>query len=249
MDDLDRAIEINDLAVASLPNNHIDLSMYLNNSALALRVRFERTGVVDDIDKAILICDKAIGSMPNDHPALAMYLNNLGKALQSRFERSGSMGDVDRAIEVMETFAMSTARPSLRLHIAGACSDLLVRQRNYKRAKLILDGAVRILLSISPRTLKQSDQQYNISLFANITSRAVSVSLANTEDPFDALQLLELGRGIISNLQLEVRSDISVLGSYPEHRKLAQQFQELRDRIDAPSVTIPSSAAFDSHSI
>src|SRR5947207_2671353 len=165
---------------------------------------------MEDINRAILICDKAVLSMPNDHPELAMCLDNLGKALQSRFERTGSMDDLDRAIAVMElAFAMTTAGPSLRLYIAGSCSDLLVRQSDCKRAKSILNAAVHILSTISPRALKQSDQQHNISRFANITPRAVSVSLADSEDPFDTLQMLELGRGIIANLQLEVRSDIS----------------------------------------
>ena len=79
-------------------------------------------------------------------------------------------------------------------------------------------------------------QQYNISQFSNITSRAVSISLADAEDPYNSLQLLELGRGILANLQLEVRSDISVLAA--SHPDLAQQFQKLRDQIDSPSVIV-----------
>lgn len=53
------------------------------------------------------------------------------------------------------------------------------------------------------------------------------------EDLYDALQLLELGRGILANLPFEVRSDISVLANvYPKH---AKRFQELRDQIDSLS--------------
>lgn len=44
--------------------------------------------------------------------------------------------------------------------------------------------------------------------------------------------MLELGRGIIANLQLETRSDISILTA--SHPNIALQFQELRDRIDSP---------------
>ena len=59
------------------------------------------------------------------------------------------------------------------------------------------------------------------------------MSLENVETPYKSLQLLELGRGILANLQLEVRSDISVLAS--SHPALAQKFKELRDQIDTPS--------------
>jgi CHAT domain len=96
--------------------------------------------------------------------------------------------------------------------------------------------------------LKLSDQQFNISHFPNITSRAVSLSLENTDELYKSLQLLELGRGIIANLRLEVRSDVSVLAE--SHPDLAQQFRELRDQIDVPrlfesSVIKDSSASFD----
>jgi hypothetical protein len=107
-----------------------------------------------------------------------------------------------------------------------------ISQRRYKHAKTILEVAVHLLPTISPRALKRSDQQYNISQFVNITSRAVSISLADADYPYNYLRLLELGRGILENLQLEVRSDISVLAA--SHPDLAQKFQALRDRIDSP---------------
>ena len=91
--------------------------------------------------------------------------------------------------------------------------------------------------------LHRRDQQYNISQFASVTSRAVSLFIADAEDPYNSLQLLELGKGLLANLQLEVRSDISVLAT--SHPNIAQQFQELRDRIDTPS-TVDSSIIVDS---
>jgi hypothetical protein len=89
--------------------------------------------------------------------------------------------------------------------------------------------------------LKRNDQQFNISQFTGITSRAVSLSLINTDGPYKPLQLLELGRGVLANLQLEVRSDISA-----SHPDLARQFQKLRDQIDPPFRTFGSSANEDS---
>lgn len=76
-----------------------------------------------------------------------------------------------------------------------------------------LAAAVRLLPAISPRALKHSDQKYNISQFANITSRAVFISLADADCPYHSLELLELDRVILANLRFEVRSDIFVLAS------------------------------------
>jgi CHAT domain-containing protein len=105
-----------------------------------------------------------------------------------------------------------------------------------KRAKPLLETAVHLLPTPSPRQLKRKDAQFNISQFANLTARAVSLCLENMDDPYKSLQLLELGRGILANLQLEVRSDISVLAA--DHPEFAHKFQELRDQIDSPSSTL-----------
>jgi CHAT domain-containing protein len=102
----------------------------------------------------------------------------------------------------------------------------------YGRARPILEAAVEILPRLSPRFLKRSDAQFNLAQFSSITSRAVSLALEDGDKSFRPLQLLELGRGILATLQLEVRSDISVLRA--SHEDLAQQFQKLRNQIDSP---------------
>jgi tetratricopeptide (TPR) repeat protein len=242
MDDLDRAVVTSKQAIESAPDDHPEHAICLSNLGSALVRRFERTGSMDDLDRAIVTNEQAVESTPDDHPERAIYLNNLGNALRSRFDQTGSTDDLDRAIVTIEQAVESeSASPSIRLNAASSCTDLLISQRH---AKPILAAAVRLLPMISPRSLKQSDQQYNISQFFNITSRAVSLSLADGDDTFESLQLLELGRGILANLQLEARSDISVLAT--DHPDLARQFQELRDQIDLPSTALESSLIEDS---
>lgn len=51
------------------------------------------------------------------------------------------------------------------------------------------------------------------------------------EPPYTAVKLLEAGRGVIANLRLEVRSDISNLAV--QHPELAKQFRDARDAINA----------------
>lgn len=75
----------------------------------------------------------------------------------------------------------------------------------------------------------------NISQFSNLTSRAVSLSLEDKDEPFESLQLLELGRGIIANLQLEVCSDISELSA--AHSELAQQTNK-HYKVEQESITL-----------
>jgi tetratricopeptide (TPR) repeat protein len=242
--DLQRAITANEQAISSIPNDHPDRAIVFSNFGIALQSRFKSTGSMDDLDRSIIMSEHAVVSTPDDHPSLSVYLNNLGTALQMRFERTGLMDDLDRSVTAKEQAAtMDIAPPYIRLLAAHTCSNFLISQKDYNRAKYILQTAVRLLPIISPRALKRGDQQYNISRFANITSRAVSISLESAEDPYISLQLLELGRGILEHLQLEVRSDISVLAG--THPNIAQQFRELRDRIDLSTRTFNSSVIIE----
>ena len=246
LDDLNESVTTYEQAVTFTLKDHPSLAGRLNNLGNALQSRYEQTGALKDLDRAIAMKEQAVASTPNDHPDRAIYLDNLGSALQRRSERTGSIADLDRAIQAKEQAVKTeTAPPFIRLKAASSCSDLLIGRRAYSRAKPILYAAVRLLSTLSPRALKLSDQQFNISQFANITSRAVSLSIADSEDPYVSLQLLELGRGILANLQLEIRSDISVLAA--SHPNLAQRFQDLRERVDTHSIIADSSFTFDSH--
>jgi tetratricopeptide (TPR) repeat protein len=234
MDDLNQAITLNEQVFASALDDDTNRVLYFSNLGIALYSRFERIGSMDDLNRAITLYEQVVASTPEDHSDRAARLTNLGDALHSRFKRVGSMDDLDRAITTYEqTVGSDTALPFIRLNAASSCSTLLIGQQRYDHTKRILETAVQLLPTVSPRQLKRRDQQFNISHFANITSRAVSLNLASAGEPYKSFQMLELGRGFLASLQLEVRSDISLLeASYPD---LAKQFQEFRDQIDPPS--------------
>jgi tetratricopeptide (TPR) repeat protein len=247
IDDVDQAIAFEERAIQLTPNEDPERLPRLITLGNALLRRYERTGSMDDMNHAIEDnFEQAVELTPAGHPDLARRLNNLGNALLSRFERTGLMDDLDHAIDCYEEAATSdTAPPSERVVAARVCSYLLNNQ-SYDRTLRILRMAVDLLPKLSPRQLRGSDARYNISsVVRNITSRAVSLDLElGAGGPSESLQWLERGRGILANLQLEVRSDISALSD--KHPELAQQFQELRDQIDAPSRTLETLASENS---
>ena len=225
VDDLDNAITMNEKAVARAADDS-RVGMYLNNLANSLLSRFELTELISVLDRAIETYERAVTSKPND----ALYLHNLGDAIQLRFEKTGSANDLALAIDMNEHASLlPTAPPFLQIRAAKSASKLLIGKDN-NRAKDLLERAVRQLPNISPRTLSQGDKQYNLSQFANITSTAVSVYLECGDNPVKAVQLLEYGRGIIADLQIGLRSDITALSA--TNPELAQQFCRLRDQLD-----------------
>ncbi len=238
MEDLNQAILTGEQAVTSAPDDHPDRAGMLNNLGTALQRRFDGTKLMEDLDRAITTMEQAVASSSDDHPNYATFLNGLGNAFRRRFELTGSRKDLDRAITTNEqAAAVETAPPSIKIGAADLAARLLIQDgRDWGRANTLLRTAVELLPNISPRVLNQIDQQYQISQFAGITSRAVSVSLQCGEEPYRAVQLSELGNGILATLQLQVRSDIVVLEKL--HPDLAKEFHHFRDQLDRPPVNL-----------
>jgi hypothetical protein len=185
-----------------------------------------------DIDHAIEANEQALALTPDNHPEQAIGRGLQGSILEKLFERTGSTKNRDKAIAAFEQAAtIITAYPSVRIKVARSASRFLIGLDNH-RAKRLLQTAVPLLLTLSPRVLKYSDQQYNISEFTGLASIAASLSLECGENPYYALYLLELGRGVLASLQVEVRSDMPDLKSlYPIY---AQQFDDIRNQLDPP---------------
>src|SRR5204862_3524965 len=122
---------------------------------------FEGTESMNDLDRAIMSSEQAVKFEPDDHPECAIYLYNLGNVLQTRFEHIRSMDDFDQAIMTMkQAVTICTAPPSIRIRAADSASRLLIG-RDWVSAKTVLQTAVELLPSTSPRTLTDFDQQYN----------------------------------------------------------------------------------------
>lgn len=98
-------------------------------------------------------------------------------------------------------------------------------------SSLLLELAVKLLPNISPRSLKHTDKQEMLAKFDDLASMAAATALSAGKQPHHALQVLELGRGVIAGLLMEIRGDISDLRQ--RHPGLADEFISLRDELDS----------------
>jgi len=110
----------------------------------------------------------------------------------------------------------------------------------------LLQEAVNLLPAVSPRSLKHTDKQHMLADFAGLASMAAATALNAGKDADHALRLLELGRGVIASLLMEMRGDISDLKQ--QHPELADEFISLRDELDAPVDRTTSLISTDSTS-
>src|SRR5207248_692643 len=119
IDDLNRAIEVTDMAIQNTPPDHSDRAGRLNNLGSWLGSRFERAGAIEDLNRAIEITDMAVATAPSGHPDRAAILLNLGSWADMRFALTEVQRDVEASILCFtEGWNCQNARPSVRIDLA-----------------------------------------------------------------------------------------------------------------------------------
>ncbi|KAJ0378844.1 hypothetical protein COL26b_002909 [Colletotrichum chrysophilum] len=240
---LDRAVEVLETALDMSPPNHFLRCINLNNLALALEERFQQLGRDQDLDRAIELARTAVDETPESHPDRIDRIQNLGLWLDRRARQSGSKDDNNQSIaairaatDALESFKegsrLQNAAPFVRIRLATDASRILAARSNWKEANQLLEEAINLLPAATPRSLQHTDKQDMLAKFTGLASTAASVALNAGKSAYDALRLLELGRGIIASLLLDMRGDISDLKA--KHPSLATEFLSLRDELDSP---------------
>jgi hypothetical protein len=188
---------------------------------------------MDDLNAAINLQEEALKLVADDHPDRAIHLLKFADALQARFEQNGLTEDFDRAALAYKRSAEAPQIPSsIRVLSAIRAANLQYSQDLVKNASEMLELAARILPTVTPRTLQRNDQQYVLSQYAGLAADAAALSIQTEGNISKALELLELGRGVMANVYMETRNDITELTS--AHSELAERFKSLRDEFDVP---------------
>ena len=231
LDDLPRAAKASTEAV-SLTMNRLENPNCLSELSRTLILLFQYTQSSEALDRGIEAAEQAVKMTETGHPNRGRILFELGCALGYRAERPDSHckeEDLERAITMLEcAVADPTSAPLGRIRAAERTVQMLAG-RDKHRLERLLQIVVGIFPLLTPRSFRQSEMQYGLSQVAGITSKTVSLALECGRDPYKALEIFELGRGVIANLQLEVRSDIS--GLMEIHPDLANKLEGLREQL------------------
>ncbi|KJZ70857.1 hypothetical protein HIM_09771 [Hirsutella minnesotensis 3608] len=232
-DDLNRAVEVAGMAVDATPQDHPSRADGLNNLGILLGSRFERTGSMADLNRAVEVAGMAVDATPQDHPDRAGRLSNLGNRLGSQLERTGSTDDLNRVLSsYLDGWRCCTPPSSIRIELARSAALILASRSNWTDSSQLLQEAVTLLPTVSPRSLNHTDKQHMLAGFAGLSSAAAATLLNAGGDAYHALRLLELGRGVIAGLLMDMRGDISDVKR--AHPILADQFISIRDELDLP---------------
>jgi hypothetical protein len=104
---------------------------------------------------------------------------------------------------------------------------LHAKAENWPQAYQTAYRTLSLVPLLTPRSLETSDKQHLLTDIVGLASDAAAIALNAAKTPFDAIQVLELGRGVIAGSLNEMRADISELQQ--KHPQLAEEYINLRD--------------------
>ncbi|MEU1752659.1 CHAT domain-containing protein [Micromonospora matsumotoense] len=228
--ELDSAVALLRETLAETPAEHPQRPSAQAILADALRLRAGRTGDTSAVDEAVDLARLALDSLSPDHPRRSTVLSTLAHALNARHAVSADERDFAEALGVLRTAAAHrTAAVGSRLDAARAWSDIAVAAGRTDLAGQGLDTAVGLLPLRAARGLHRTDAQYWLGRLAGLARDAAALAVAGGS-PQRAVELLELGRTVLTSQALDGRTDLSELREHDP--ALADRFALLSARIE-----------------
>ncbi|KAG7293574.1 hypothetical protein NEMBOFW57_003627 [Staphylotrichum longicolle] len=246
LDDLNTAIDHQTEATGRLPRDSPNWPGYASNMAWLLRERAERTRNQDDLQRALSFVQDAAASVPENHVHRSHIMFSLARlhTLAHTFS-FGGMLEVeidgvrwnppweDQSIPLyLESLDDPLGDPVSRMVSAVQLMAIFRDRGEYARAVEIGEQVLDILRKTNTRLLSRDDQQRLLADFSDIAVETCALSIRGGERAACALELLELGRGLILGLLMEDRSDVSGLAA--THPKQAAEYEKLRNAISRP---------------
>jgi tetratricopeptide (TPR) repeat protein len=231
--DLQTAFSFAQGAIGHTPKDHPERVARLNNLAGIHLDMFNFSKSLEDLDEAISINNTALEST---NPSLRNYtstLNIRGSLFYKRYLHTGSFDDLEHAkSSYKESWLCVKGKPHERIYAAQQAATILAEHSEWEEAYFLLQPAINLLPLISPHQIQHSDKQYVLKDFPGVASLAAASALQAGRGAYEALEILERGRGVISSLILNLRTDISKLvAQFPQ---LAEEYISLRNELDSP---------------
>lgn len=239
--DLELAIQQYQEALKSTPKDHPERASQLqylgrgyHDRYLAMEIEKDLVGIETDLELAIQQYQEALEATPKNHPERAGLLQDLGRGYGDRYRRTESKTDLELSIQHFTTaLHHPSSIASVRIDYITNLIELQLEAEDWPSAYETAFTAMSLISQLTPRFLDISDKQHLLIQVSGLASDAAAIALMVGKTPYEALRLLELGRGVIIGSINEMRLDISDL--LQQHSQLAEEFIQLRNQLNAPT--------------
>jgi hypothetical protein len=231
MADLSEAVDLGAEAVNRTPDGHVDLPWRLSALAEAHLDRYRVGRHIADLDLAVELSERAWRLVGGEHPRRVRLAAACASALLERVDSGGQIAPnlLDALVQdVVESRSAAPVDQVAGLHAVGV---LVFAAGKAKMATLVLDSAIALLPSLPPREAGWTDRQQRVGDRLGLVEAAVSAHCA-IGDPAGAVEVAELGRGVLLADEANTRVDLAELSE--RQPRLADKFEWVCDRLNTP---------------
>lgn len=235
--DLDTAIDCFIKGNESVHAGSDAISRNLILLSTSLCVRYTRYRELKDLHDAIVFGESGLAKMPRNHPNRAAILIAILKAVRLRYEVTSEHQDFHYILQAgYEAWLSPLAPTEERIYAGRVVSIVLSTKHMWEQGSQILQAVVRMLPSLSRRSMARVDQESSLSGFSNLSGITVSFQLFSGDEPASCVRILEFGRGIIMGLLIDCRDDSDLIELRLNYPRYFEKFDTLRQIIDQPVV-------------
>ncbi|TXC10416.1 hypothetical protein FocTR4_00004629 [Fusarium oxysporum f. sp. cubense] len=225
--DLEESIQLERKAIAITENNRPTWS-FKNNLQAMLVIKYGLTKDQAILDDCTQLQREALEEIPEGHQYRAEMLTSLGYRLRDGAKNDS---DLEKASEYFLEALQNTNAPAISRVRAGSallqcCPD---KKKAYRAAQVIMG----LLPQLITRSHETSDKQHAAGSRAGMTCSAVAAALQADRSVFEALQVLELGRGVLAKYSEEMLLGPLQLGHLSPQQ--AKTYIHLRDELKFPN--------------
>ncbi|MFE6282705.1 CHAT domain-containing protein [Streptomyces sp. NPDC057877] len=195
----------------------------LTNLGNTLRFCYDLTRDADALAEAIAVGRAAVAGTGEDHLARAQCEVNLALSLRTAGAHEEATGLLRAAA------SRPTARTGIRISAARDWAELAMAAGRPAEAADALALGVRLLPRLAARSLVRADAARWMAEYSRLASDAAACALAAGR-PEQAVEVLEMGRGVLLAQALESRTDLTELRDRAPD--LADRFAHLCARLD-----------------
>ncbi|CAI6091411.1 unnamed protein product [Clonostachys chloroleuca] len=185
-----------------------------------------------DVDSACQRFQEALDETPNFVPERTKRLHSLCVAtIYQALEAGRAPSTVQILQHLHEAFANTSSPTPSRIRVGKQLYALHVECEEWSLAAEVAQITISLIPRLAPRSLENSDKQNLLAEVADIASDAAALALKTGKSPYEAIRLLEIGRGVLGGSLRELRTDISKL--QVKNPRLAEEYRINRDQLEA----------------
>lgn len=217
-------------AVRIAPEGDADRLYCLGSLGYVYAWKYEETSDIQDLKLSIEHLEMSLATMQEDSYSLVANQYMLGTCYKHKAEQTGQAEDFDVALKhFQDTIDNPSCLPWARIDACKEMMPILADSNRWDWAYKTCSKALSVVLLLAPRSLETSDKQLALIRAAGLASDAAAIALMGGKTPYEAIQFLESGRGLIMGSLSETRADILELER--QHPDLAQEFTKNRDKL------------------